>query len=328
MIRINRKAFTVKIKEDRATLLACIGIAFVFWLLIKLSQTYRTEKQVLFQFEIPSDKALASVAPEDMTVQLQGTGWDLVFEFFSSRNVQLSYDMSGIAQLNLNRAQLRSDILQNLYSNDITVLEINPESLNLTLEEKASKTVPIVVRDSLGFAPEHHLKSPVKVSPDSVEIAGPVSLVSTIAYWYTDSILLSNLKASATQVIKLREPAPELSLSVNEVKARIEVEPFTEKAMYVPLVIKNSPDSLRIFPDKITVRCKLGLSKYDSVSYRDFTAEVDLKTISANAANNSVPIVITRKPDFVETLQYTPKSIKFFIVEKPETTGKESRKPE
>ena len=76
MIRINRKAFTVKIKEDRATLLACIGIAFVFWLLIKLSQTYRTEKQVLFQFEIPSDKALASVAPEDMTVQLQGTGWD------------------------------------------------------------------------------------------------------------------------------------------------------------------------------------------------------------------------------------------------------------
>ncbi|MCB0586846.1 MAG: YbbR-like domain-containing protein [Phaeodactylibacter sp.] len=328
MIRINRKAFTVKIREDRATLLACIGIAFVFWLLIKLSQTYRAEKQVLFQFEIPSDKALATLAPNDMTVQLEGTGWDLMFDFFSSRTVKLSYDMSGITQLNLNRARLRSDIAQNLNSNDISIMEINPESLNLTLEDKSTKPVPVIVRDSLNFAPEHHLKSPVKVSPDSVEIAGPASLVSTIDKWYTDSLQLDNLKTTTTQVVKLEKPPRELSVSVNQVEAQIEVEPFTEKTMYIPLVIKNAPDSLRIFPDKINISCKLGLSKYDSVSFRDFIAEVDLKGISANAPNNSVPVVITQKPDFVESLQYTPKSAKFFIVEQPEETEAENPKSE
>ena len=319
----------MKIKEDRATLLACIGIAFVFWLLIKLSQTYRAEKQVFFHFEIPSDKALATLAPNDMAVELEGTGWDLLFDFFANRSVRLSYDMSGIEALQLNRAQLRSDILQNLHSNNITILEINPESLHLALEAKLSRLVPIVLRDSLSFAAEHHLRSPARVQPDSVEVTGPVSLVSTIGQWYTDSLRLSNLKSNVNQIVKLEKPARELSLSVNQVEAQIEVEPFTEKKMYVPLVVKNAPeDSLRIFPDKITISCKLGLSKYDAVSFRDFTAEIDFKGISLNAPNNSVPIVITQKPDFVETLQYTPKSARFFIVEKADVSVRDARKSE
>lgn len=308
----------MKFKEDRATLLACIGIAFVFWLLIKLSQTYRAEKQVVFQFDIPPGQALATLAPDDMTVQIEGTGWDLLFDFFSSRTVRLFYDLSGTTQLNLTRAQLRSDILQNLYSNDIAILDINPETLNLDLEEKFFKQVPVVVRGSLGFAPEHQLKSPVTLVPDSVEIAGPATLVATVDKWFTDSLFLPGLKSSVIRMVKLEEPDRELSLSTDQVEARIEVEPFTEKTMFVPLVIKNAPDSLRIFPEKITVSCKLGLSRYDSVSYRDFTAEVDLKGVSPNAPNNSVPIVITQKPGFVESLQFTPKSAKFFIVEKPE----------
>ena len=318
----------MKIKEDRATLLACIGIAFVFWLLIKLSQTYRAEKQVFFHFEIPSGKALATLAPDDMAVELEGTGWDLLFEFFTNRSVRLSDDMSGIEALHLNRAQLRSDILQNLHSNSITILEINPESLNLALEAKLSKPVPIIVRDSLSFAPEHHLKSPASVTPDSVVVVGPASLVSSISQWNTDSLRLSNLKYTVTQMVKLEKPARELTLSVNQVEAQIEVEPYTEKTMYVPLVIKNAPDSLRIFPDKITISCKLGLSKYDAVSFRDFTVEADFKGISLNAPNNSVPIVVTQKPDFVETLQYTPKSVKFFIVEKADVSVADAQNSE
>ncbi len=317
MIRINRKAFTIQIKEDRAVLLACIGIAFVFWLLIKLSQTYRAEKKVFFTIEAPDDKALTALPPENMAVELEGTGWDLLFDFFSSRYVRLSYEMSEEGNLLLNRSQLRSDILQNLYSDDITVREINPESFNLFLEAKASRLVPVVIRDSLSFAPEHHLRSPVKAEPDSVKVTGPASLVSTIDRWYTDSLRLSNLRSNVTQMVGLEKPAREISLSVQQTMARIEVEPFTEKSMFVPVIVKNAPDSLRIFPEKVTVSCKLGLSKYDSVSYQDFIAEADLQGVSSNAPNNTVPIVITQKPKFVESLNYTPKAAKFFIVKKP-----------
>ncbi len=323
MIKINRKAFgKIQLKEERAILLACIGIALVFWLLVKLSQTYRAEKAVLFQFTIPENKAFTKLPPKDMFVELEGTGWDLMFDYFSNRKVSLSYDMQGTERLSLNRAQLRSDIIQNLYSNDIKVTEVNPESVSLALEEKAYKTVPIRVQDSLTFAPEHHLKSPVKLQPDSVEIHGPASAISGVSEWKTDSLRLLGLKTSISKTLPLQKLPPEIQLSIKKVKAIVEVEPYTEKSMYVPLVIKNAPDSLKIFPKKVTVTVKLGLSRYDSVSYRNFTAEIDLKGISPNASNNTVPIVITQKPGFIESMQYTPKSAKYFIVEKPKPEEK------
>ncbi|HQU59037.1 MAG TPA: hypothetical protein PLU64_07570 [Saprospiraceae bacterium] len=292
-----------------------MGIALIFWLLVKLSQTYQTQRPISFELEIPQEKALTELPPADMVAELEGSGWDLLFDYFSHPTVSLVYDMQDVSRLHLNRGQLRNDIAHELRTNDIKVLEINYDNVLLELEDRNSKTVPIIIQRRLSFAPEHHLKAPIGLKPDSVRISGPNSLIDSIHFWPTDSLILKNLKSSSTVILHLQQPNREVLLSANMVEAKIEVEPFTEKTMYVPLVVKNAPDSLRIFPDKITVTCKLGLSKYDSVSYRDFIAEADLSGISPNAPNNTVPILITQQPDFTRNLQYTPKSAKFFIVE-------------
>ncbi|MCB0553373.1 MAG: hypothetical protein KDD02_07460 [Phaeodactylibacter sp.] len=315
MIDLNNKYFRIQLKEDRAILLICMGIALIFWLLVKLSQTYQTQRPISFELEIPQEKALTELPPADMVAELEGSGWDLLFDYFSHPTVSLVYDMQDVSRLHLNRGQLRNDIAHELRTNDIKVLEINYDNVLLELEDRNSKTVPIIIQRRLSFAPEHHLKAPIGLKPDSVRISGPNSLIDSIHFWPTDSLILKNLKSSSTVILHLQQPNREVLLSANMVEAKIEVEPFTEKTMYVPLVVKNAPDSLRIFPDKITVTCKLGLSKYDSVSYRDFIAEADLSGISPNAPNNTVPILITQQPDFTRNLQYTPKSAKFFIVE-------------
>ena len=315
MIDLNNKYFRIQLKEDRAILLICMGIALIFWLLVKLSQTYQTQRPISFELEIPQEKALTELPPADMVAELEGSGWDLLFDYFSHPTVSLVYDMQDVSRLHLNRGQLRNDIAHELRTNDIKVLEINYDNVLLELEDRNSKTVPIIIQRRLSFDPEHHLKAPIGLKPDSVRISGPNSLIDSIHFWPTDSLILKNLKSSSTVILHLQQPNREVLLSANMVEAKIEVEPFTEKTMYVPLVVKNAPDSLRIFPDKITVTCKLGLSKYDSVSYRDFIAEADLSGISPNAPNNTVPILITQQPDFTRNLQYTPKSAKFFIVE-------------
>lgn len=304
----------MSIREDRAILMMCMGIALVFWLLVKLSQTYRTQRPVVFELDIPQEKALSELPPSDMVAELEGSGWDLLFDYFSHRKIMLAFDMHEISRLNLNRGQLRNDIAQKLRGNDIKVLEINYDDVLLELENRNSKTVPVIIQKRLAFAPEHHLKTPITLKPDSITLSGPNSLIDSIQYWPTDSLVLKNLKADMTMNIGLLRPGPEILMSTDKVEATIEVEPFTEKSMFVPLLIKNAPDSLRIFPDKITVSCKLGLSMYDSVSYRDFTAEADLRGISPNTSNHTVPILITRYPSFVQNLQYIPKSAKFFII--------------
>ncbi|MCI4651758.1 YbbR-like domain-containing protein [Phaeodactylibacter sp.] len=320
MIKINKQIFKFQLKEDRAILLACIGIAFVFWLLIKLSQTYRAQKEVYFNIELPKGASLSALPPDNLVVDLEGTGWDLLFDHFYSSELGLTYNMDGISRLNLSRGQLRSDIQAQLYSDDIKVLEINYDQLNLRAEEQASRRVPIVPVTVLSFAPDHQLKAPVALSPDSVTLIGPQSIVSQFESWPSDSIVFNNLKQSLLTTVRLKKPPPELALSPEQTEAQIEVESFTEKSVYVPLVVKNAPDSIRIFPEKVTVTSRLGLSQYDRMTYKDFSAEVDLEGVALNSSGTTAPILITRQPDYIQSMFFTPKSARFFFIEATDST--------
>ena len=321
MIRINKEIFKFKLKEDRAVLLACMGIALVFWLLIKMSQTYRAQKEVTFNISLPQGVSLSDLPPENLIAEIEGTGWDLLFDHFYSRTLRLPYDMEGGNSLNLSRGQLRNDIQAELYSDDITVLAINYDQVNLKAEDQAQIKVPIRAAVGLQFAPAHQLKDAVSLSPDSVTLIGPHSIVSKLTHWDTDSLSFDNLKQTVVTQVKLQQPPPEVKLSVLATEANIEVEPFTEKSVFVPLVVKNTPDSIRIFPEKVTVTCKLGLSQYDRLSYKDFTAEVDLDGVVPNSSGTTAPILITRQPHFIQSLSFTPKSARFLFVEAADTTA-------
>lgn len=315
MIKINKSFFRFELKEDRAILLACMGVALIFWLLIKLSQTYRAQKSVGFDIELPEGTTLSTLPPDNLVADLEGTGWDLLFDHFYGGPLTLTYEMQSTGRLQLTRGQLRNDIKQKLYSDDIKILEVNYDQFNFQAEEQAANRVPLLARTDLSFAPEHQLKKPVELTPDSVTLLGPASLVNQFDRWHTDSLQFSGLKQSTAISVKVESPPKEIAVSPRQVTANLEVEPFTEKSVYVPIVVKNAPDSLRIFPEKVTVTSRLGLSQYDRISYRDFTAEVDLQGVTSNSSGTTAPIVITRQPAYIESLYYTPKSAKFFIVD-------------
>jgi hypothetical protein len=321
MIKISKQIFKFQLKEDRSILLVCIGVAFVFWLLIKLSQTYRAQKEVYFDIKLPQGYSLSSLPPDNLLADLEGTGWDLLFDHFYSRELGLTYDMGGINRLNLSGGQLRSDIKAQLYSDDITVIDINHDQLNLRAEEQAKRKVPIKPVTVLEFAPAHQLKNPVSLTPDSVTLIGPESIVNQFDVWYTDSLVYKNLQQSLVIEIGFQPSPPEVALSPDVTLAKIEVEPFTEKSVYVPLIVKNAPDSFRIFPEKVTVTSKLGLSQYDRMTYQDFTAEVDLQGVSSNSNGTTAPIIITKQPDYIQSIFFTPKSARFLFIEARDTTS-------
>lgn len=317
-IKIRNKKFQLKIREDRAILLICIGIALVFWLLVKLSQTYSTVRPVKFEFQIPENQTLSNAPPEDMTVEIEGTGWDLMFDYFSGSEIVLFYDLEPTSRLQISRGRLRTDILQNLSSGDIQIEEVNPESINLVLEEKITRKVPVVLNLSVSFAPEYHLLQPITLEPDSIELSGPKSKVSEINNWPTDSLIIENLNSNQSRKVPLKSPPREMELEPKTVNVRIEVEQYTEKALFVPLQVENAPetDSIRFFPQRVRVRCVVGLSKYNEVTEEDFRLEADLQGVSLDKGQNQVPIHLTKKPDFVKNIQFSPQSANFFIVKR------------
>lgn len=314
-IKLNRRSFAIDFRQDRAILMICIGIALVFWLLVKLSQTYTSEKTVDLSFRIPEDMAFRQAPPKDLVVKLEGTGWDLMFEFFASPGIRLQYDLLDRNQLLRSRSNLRSDLQNALFSRDLDVSDLNYDRLDLYLEEKVIHRVPIRLQADLSFASEYQLRRPVRLIPDSVAVIGPISLVDSIDYWLTDSLILRDLKNSLQTELELQIPPAEIKLEPAVIEARIDLEQYTQKSLFVPLVVDNAPDSVQVFPRQISVTCVLGLSQYEKINQDDFRFLIDLAEVDLNADNNIVPIELVEQPDSVRNIQFTPKSAKFFIVQ-------------
>lgn len=315
-----------KLQEDRAILLSCFGIALVFWILVKLSQEYTSQKQVSFTYLAPEELALANIPPTDVYATLKGTGWNLMFEYLANSTIPVHFDINEAGEVNLNRAQLRAELLSALASKELDITEINYDEVNLRAEEKTTKKVPVRYRLQLGFAPEHHLSAPLQINPDSVSLTGAVSVLDNFNSWPTDTLDFLELTNSVSMMIHLQKPPPEIQLSSREAELTIPVEAYTEKSLFVPVQLKNAPsDSLKVFPDKIKVSFAVGLSRYDSVHYTDFELVADLKASSLEKGKNTVPVELLAQPEAVKNIVLSRNAVEFFILKPGEKKEQEPK---
>lgn len=322
-IRIQNKSFRLTLREDRAVLIVCFGIALTFWLLVKLSQVYRTDKNIVFDLQIPSEKAFLETPPRDMVALIEGQGWDLTFDFFYNPNIVLQFDLRQIDRLDLNRAQLRTAINNSFSSKDIKIIELNYEELHLLLEEKLNKKVPVRMNSEITVAAEYEFKDQPILNPDSIVITGPASVVESFTQWNTDSLIRKDVKNTITAELNLEKAPSELSLSTTKVSVEVPVEQITEKSFFIPIQVMNASDSINIFPKTIRLTCSVGLSRYEELSASDFQLVVDLTEATSSGTKNTAPIILQKSPDYVENIKYSPLSVEFFIVE-PEKSKEKS----
>ena len=319
--KINKVTFTIQ--EDRAILMVCIGIALVFWLLVKLSGQYFMEKKVNIAYSIPEEKTFSKMPPDDMTARISGSGWALLFSYFSTPEITLYYNLTEASSLNLTRGQLRSDLMRELSTKDLNVVELNYDLLDAPLEEKMKKKVPVKLNSAFKFAAQYRLQDTITLMPDSVMLVGPRSILEQQAYWETDSLILEDLKGNLVQSIPLKKAAPEIELNQEVVEVTIQVEQITEKSILVPLIVKNAPDSLKIFPSSVKLTFVVGLSDFNMIQANDFQVEVDLKNAKLKGDKNSTPIALTKFPENVEYIQFSPKSAEYYFIKEAEPESDE-----
>lgn len=265
---------------------------------------------------MPADKAFLKPPPADIIAEIKGTGWDLLLDYFANPQIVLTYDLRKTAALNLNANQLKSAISKRLYTESISVEEVNYEALLVQLETKHQRKVPLKIPRKLRFAPGYQLQGRVGASPDSVWVTGPASAIDTLKSWSTDSLVLSNLSENLETQINLQTPPGAMTISPKSVKVYIGVEQFTEKSLFVPIQVRNAPDSFQIYPRRIRVTCLVGLSRYNDLKPEDFALTVDLDPKLTQGQKTTVPITLDHAPSFVRQVNFTPPSAEYFLVQK------------
>ena len=100
LLKYNKK-LRLFFKSDRAILVSCISIAFVFWFFTKLSYVYKSTIKIAVEYNVSTDRVLRNLPPETFEMDFEGSGWDLIFLHFRTRKLLIDLDLSDNLQKKL-----------------------------------------------------------------------------------------------------------------------------------------------------------------------------------------------------------------------------------
>lgn len=303
-----------RLKADRAILLICLGIALALWIPTKMAQVYKAEKKVFLDFRLPQNTSFSRLPPKDMVVVVEGTGWNLLYDFIIAAHVHLTYDLRYSRAFRLSRGQLRTDILNRLFSDKLKIVELNYDDLQFDLEPVLTRKVPVLFAGALHFEKDYNLKAPLRLTPDSVTVSGPESQIRPLISISTDSLVLHNLSQSFTRALGF-SLKPEWSAQPDRVTLDVQIEKFTEKSLFVPVTLPEHSDSIKYFPTQVRVVFQVGLSRYSEVNSSDFSIEAEFDTARTQTPG-SLPLQLSRQPSFIRNVRISPKTIDYLIVER------------
>jgi len=312
-----KQQFRNFLKTDRAILLLCMGIALIFWLFIKLSDEYRTTKEVDISYIYPESKTFVDKLPTKIMATVKGIGWDLMGDHFSRRKNKVNIELQDLQSQTIDRKQLVGAITNQLPAS-IQIEDVSLNYVNVLLDNVSNKKVPVLLEKNINAESNFQIKS-ITTIPDSILLNGPAVLVENHNMWNTQILDLQQLKTSQQVQLKLSPSGNEqLKLQPPTVQVNVEVEQTTEHAIFVPITVINPPDSLNIFPKQVKVSYVVGLSQFDQVKAADIKIVADFRYTSLQAEENTIPVNIVEHPSFLKRVNCSPNSVQFYFIKEGE----------
>lgn len=309
-----------RLKNDRRIVIfmICLAIATVLWFLNILSESYTTTIPYSVKYTNPPENLfLSNDPPGQLNLEVEAHGFTLLRHKLSFSVSPIVLNLSNIIDTNENQASVSvqtGNLIRRIsaqVSNEISVINVEPEILTFSFDSLHSKTVPVIDDVNLQFKPQFFLSSNISVIPDSVEVTGPTSLIKSINSLKTNTLSFEGLDGPVDRMVELDHPK-KIKVTPNKVNLKIPVERFTEKEIKVPLTVKNKPEdlSIKIFPSDVQVSFLVGLSDYDKISTSDFEIHV---VYDSEQNRETLEVVVEEKPDYIRQLKVSPQNVEFLV---------------
>lgn len=299
-------------REKALVFVASILLAFCLWFIVNLSRDFSiTIELPLEVINLSADMALVEDPPSRATVGVTGEGWKLIALY--SNPPRITVDLDG-GEVNLyERVQQQVSALS-----EVTITQVQPLFLNLEMEQRMSREVPLDSRIELQMRERFGLIGEPLLEPETVTIQGAASRVEQVDTVYTRLVSIEDVKESRELEIYVERPGPGITVSPERVLYRFEVAEFTEAETRVPIRIRNLPSgrSVTYNPSSVTVRYDVSIEQYNEVlTARPFTAYVDYDDIESDTTGLVSPVVERTEDHFhIRLRSYTPRSISYFNV--------------
>lgn len=285
-----------------------VFLSLFLWVYVLNSEKVKFEKTVNLEYILPTDMMFAQRPPQEVTFLIEGPR--AFVRTVAEREDRLVID--------LNRANARRQLN---FTVDINPAQLNlpfgmmvervlPRKLNIRLEKKASKIVPLKLQFAGALPDRLSLANPV-LEPAEVEVYGPRSLISKLKELPIKPIELDGLVGLDHVPVEVYVPDDRLTLtSGNDVKFSYQL-----KAASANFVLKDQPIKFIAHSRKVTGNVKFASVKLlvpekiiKNRSNVSSSVQVWADIPEDAKGRIEVPLRVTLPPS-IHLLEVTPKTI-------------------
>ncbi len=316
----------IQFGRDTGIFFIFLLISTLFWFLNQLSKDTTAQLRYPVRFHNTGEKrVIINDLPEYLLLEVKGQGYKLLKYKMKPWKVPVDIDLRSFPlrpeRTGDNRHYYLLSSYMKGYVNDqlgskMVLQHISPDTLRFVFDSLVTRKLPVRADIDLTTARQYILKGSPRLLPDSVTVSGPAMILDTLRYITTVHKQFSEEEKSFEDQIALVHP-PRVVLSRDKVKLHVEVEQYTEAVFNIPIVARNVPDTLnlRLFPSRVKVSFKVGLSLYKKLLPDLFTATVDYHDL-AGKKTDRLPVHLDKQPSGIEAVHLDPERVEFIIEKK------------
>lgn len=227
-----------------------------------------------------------------------------------------SYESEGVYE-----EPVAIEIDNHLKNKGISVSYFEPKLIQIKLEKKLTKSVPVVMRRGPAPPPGYNLVD-YFITPTTVEIEGPRSIVESIDSVETEEIDMSNKTENFTIKVRVIMNNPLVKFRTSDIveftgtiEEVIEIKTFSDVPISVIGLDPNFRVSSELPPGRVKLQAKA--STLRSMTRQDINLYVDCSSITR--PGTQYLRVQTDIPSEAISLDLEPSNIEFTVTEKEQT---------
>jgi hypothetical protein len=307
--------------KEALVFLAFVCVSFGFWVLQSMQEEYEIQVTIPLRYKnLPPDIAFVQPPPTGITARIRDKGSVLL-------NYSIANKISAI-ELNLKEAHtdqsgtfvyaksdLEGAIMKKLISTT-SLLSFEPQQIQEPYSRLIKKKLPVVFNGNIQTEPGFVISKEIVITPSAVDVYASDITLETLQSVKTAYLEIKEAKRPVNRTVQLEEIAG-ATLEPLKVTVAVTIEEFTEKTLEILLKSVDVPSdyTIRMFPSVVKVTCTAPLSRYTNLTENDFAVEVSAADINRNISG-MLPVLLTRKPGWVDKVTVTPDSIEFILEQK------------
>lgn len=299
-------------KEKLIAFLIAVVLAFSLWMIVNLNRDYTLNVEIpVVLGQIATDQALAEELPEQVVASISGEGWSLLNVYQNPPQVYVDISEQEVNLFDQVRRQLSS-------ISNITVQKVNPLTLQLNLEERQSKKVPVTSHVEVNFREQYDFLEKPELHPDSVTVYGATSIIDTIAEWPTVPLQFNRVDKAFTMQVALKNAGSLLTLSEQAITYHADVVEYIGEEVKVPIQIRNTPmDShITLSPSSMIINYNVPINEYVKLNRQNlFEAYITYAQIMQDTTGFVAPKIQQLLPEaHLKITRLEPSQVSYFTV--------------